>query len=264
MIKLGYDCGHGLNTAGKRTPDNEREWTFNNTVAVAFADELGKYDGVSLKRFDDTTGKTDVPLQTRTLNANTWGADYFISFHHNAYQSKWGTHTGVETYVYTNPNAKSVALANAVHPALVKGYGLRDRGVKKQNLHMVRETKMPAILVEGGFMDSTIDIKVLRDKAKLQNAGRLIAQAVAKHLNLKLKPVKVEAPKVDAFDVAKVRKTSTETFNATDQALIKKGMIAEIKAAVKDGRFSSKHEDVEKYDVETLRNFVLVALARRK
>ena len=254
MIKIGYDCGHGLNTAGKRTPDGEREWTFNNTVAVAFADELSKYDGVSLKRFDDTTGKTDVALQTRTLNANTWGADYFISFHHNAYQSKWGTHTGVETYVYTTPNAKSVALANAVHPALVKGYGLSDRGVKRQNLHMVRETKMPAILVEGGFMDSTIDIKVLRDKSKLQNAGRLIAQAVAKYLKLTLKPVKVE----------KASTNVTTDYVKVGRDTMRSEAIKEIKMAVADKRFSSDHKDVEKYDDETLRNYMLVALARRK
>ena len=186
MIKVGYDAGHGIHTPGKRTPDGEREWSFNDIVARAFANELATYDGVVSKRFDDPTGKTDTPLKQRTDGANTWGAHYYISFHHNANTAKWGTWTGVETFVYLgNKDTKSGQLAKAVHPALVKAYGLKDRGIKEGNLHIVRETKMPAILIEGGFMDSTIDIKKLRDKSVLQNAGKMIAQALAAHLGLK-------------------------------------------------------------------------------
>ncbi|HWL12582.1 MAG TPA: N-acetylmuramoyl-L-alanine amidase [Ureibacillus sp.] len=185
MIKVGYDGGHGINTPGKCTPDGEHEWSFNNKVARAFANELALYEGVASKRFDDPTGKTDVPLKTRTDGANNWGAHYYISFHHNALGSRWGNHTGVETFVYTDPQPRSVALANAIHPAVVKAYGLRERGVKRGNLHIVRETTMPAILIEGGFMDSLIDIKKLRDDRVLENAGKLIAQAFAKFAGLK-------------------------------------------------------------------------------
>lgn len=186
-LKIGYDAGHGHNTPGKRSPDGEREWDFNNTVAKSFHEELSKYSGVELKRFDDSTGKTDVGLKKRTDGANNWGADYYISFHHNANTSKWGNWGGVETFVYTTASQKTIKYANAIHSALVKGYGLTDRGVKKQNLHICRETKMPAILVEGGFMDSKTDIKVLRDSAKLKKAGKEIAQAFVKFFGLKLK-----------------------------------------------------------------------------
>lgn len=186
MVKIAYDAGHGINTPGKRTPDGEREWTFNNHVVLGFQAELLRYKDVELLRTDDSTGKTDIPLKTRTDKANNWKADYYISFHHNANTSKWGTWTGVETFVYLGNQPKSRALAEAIHPALVKGYGLRDRGIKQANLHIVRETKMPAILLEGGFMDSTIDIKIMRDYIKLQNAGKLIAQALAKYLKLEL------------------------------------------------------------------------------
>ncbi|WP_052126060.1 N-acetylmuramoyl-L-alanine amidase [Ureibacillus massiliensis] len=185
MVKIGYDAGHGINTPGKRTPDDEREWTFNDQVARAFAKELELYDDVTLKRFDDPTGEEDVPLDARTDGANSWGADYYISFHHNALSGNgWGTHTGVETYVYTDPGSESLKLAEAIHPAVVKAYGLSDRGIKRANLHIVRETLMPAILIEGGFMDSSIDIKKLRDRNVLENAGKLIAQALGKFLRL--------------------------------------------------------------------------------
>ena len=193
MIKVGYCAGHGYNTPGKRTPDDEREWTFNDIVARAFEKELAQYEGITSKRFDDPTGKRDVPLQERTDNANRWGAQYYISFHHNALGSRWGNHTGVETFVYIgNKNTMSGKLAAAIHPALVKAYGLKDRGIKEGNLHIVRETKMPAILIEGGFMDSTIDIVKLRNRNVLENAGRMIAEALAMYLNLKKPSIPVE------------------------------------------------------------------------
>ena len=197
MVKIAYDAGHGINTPGKRSPDGEREWTFNNHVVLGFQAELLRYKDVELLRTDDSTGRTDVSLKSRTDKANNWKADYYISFHHNANTSKWGAWTGVETFTYTGVQTKSTALAKALHPALVKGYGLRDRGIKQANFHIVRETKMPAILLEGGFMDSTTDIRVLRNSNKLERAGKLIAQALASHLKLQLKtskPVEIAKP----------------------------------------------------------------------
>ncbi|MGE7667702.1 N-acetylmuramoyl-L-alanine amidase family protein [Ureibacillus composti] len=187
MIKVAYGAGHGGFgvTPGKRSPDGEYEWDFNTKVATAFANELALFKGVMTKRFDDPSGKTDVPLVQRTDGANRWGANYYISFHHNAFQSRWGSHSGVETWIYTNAQEGSVALANAIHPAVVEGYGLIDRGIKRGNLHIVRETTMPAILIEGGFMDSTIDIQKLRNDSVLNNVGKLIARAFANYVGLK-------------------------------------------------------------------------------
>jgi N-acetylmuramoyl-L-alanine amidase len=193
IFKIAVCAGHGgyksLNpkiyaTAGKRTPDGEPEWEFNDKLVRAFIDEMSKYDNVEVRRFDDPTGKTDVPLYIRTNSANAWGADIYISFHHNANTSKWGNWTGVEIFVYTAPDSKSLELAKCVHPEFVKAYGLRDRGIKRANLHIVRDTKMPSILIEGGFMDSLIDIVKLRDDNVLKNAGISIACGVVKYANL--------------------------------------------------------------------------------
>ena len=237
MIKIGYDAGHGFQTPGKRTPDGEREWTFNDIVARAFANELALYEGVTSKRFDDPTGKTDVPLQTRTNQANAWGANYYISFHHNANTGKWGYWTGVETYVYTNAMKASIELAKAIHPAVVAGYGLRNRGIKKANFHIVRETKMPAILIEGGFMDSKIDIEKLRNRTVLENAGKMIAQALAKHL--KLSKLKESIP--------------TPVRNQLDQRAI-----ALIRKAVASGVFTSPHEKAHEYTAAQLYEYMVI------
>lgn len=254
MIKVGYDAGHSLTTPGKETPNGEKEWTFNDKVARAFAHELSLYEGVASKRFDDPTGKRDVPLKERTDGANSWGANYYISFHHNANTGKWGAWGGVETHIYNKTkNPQSVALANAIQPALVKSYGLRDRGIKKTDLHITRETNCAAVLVEGGFMDSTTDISVLRNDTILANAGKAIAQAFAKLVGLKKPEVKgvtitlgTEEKPVDLLN-------DTGRFAARE--LIKKG--------VKEGFFTSKHEKVNEYQDKELISYGFAYVNRK-
>lgn len=184
MVKIAIDAGHGLRTAGKRTPDDEREWSFNNKVVLAAIAKLNTYENVQILRLDDTTGKTDVPLRERTNKANAWGADVLVSCHHNAHMGKWGNHGGVETITQTVSQQASVDIAKEIHSRVVKAMGLRDRGLKTMNLHMTRESKMPAVLVEGGFMDSTTDIVVMRDDAKLKAQGVAIAEGLAAYFKL--------------------------------------------------------------------------------
>lgn len=185
--KVYFDAGHGKYTPGKRSPSGkfkEREWFFNNEVAIGFEKEMKKYKNVKLCRTDDRTGSRDVPLGTRTNKANNANADVYVSFHHNAlYNGKWGSHTGTETYYHAG-SSQGKKLAQAVQSSLLNVYKLRDRGIKTANLHITRETKMPAILIEGGFMDSTIDIKKMRKKSVLRKAGKAVAKEVAGFLGL--------------------------------------------------------------------------------
>lgn len=193
--KIGCDAGHGYNTAGKRTPDGEREWSFNNTVIRAFIDEMKNYEGVATYRYDDPTGNTDVPLTTRTDKANAEKVNLYISFHHNANTGRWGNWTGVETHVYETKPKEAVKFAQIVQPKMAKAYGLKDRGIKYTNLHITRETNMTSVLLEGGFMDSTIDIVKMRDAKVLRAAGKAVAEAVAQYAGLKKKTAKEEPVK---------------------------------------------------------------------
>lgn len=201
--KVALDAGHCLYTPGKRTPDDEREWAFNNAVLLAAKAELAKYPDVEVIRLDDPTGKRDVPLDERTDKANKANADVLVSIHHNANTGKWGLWTGIETFVYEHGSANSTRLAEAVHPRIVKAMGLKDRGIKKENFHMVRESTMPAILTEGGYMDSSIDIKALRNDAKLKAQGVALATGIAAYLKVSkpaapepIKPVSKPKPVV--------------------------------------------------------------------
>lgn len=186
MAKIALDAGHGINTPGKRTPDGEREWTFNNKVVVACIKYLGGYNNATIIRLDDPTGATDVSLAARTNKANSQGADILVSCHHNANTGQWGTWTGTETYHYPGSSA-GLALARRVHPGIVGAMGLRDRGIKSADFHVLRESNMPAILIEGGFMDSTIDIVKLRNNTVLDLTGKALADAIALHFGLSRK-----------------------------------------------------------------------------
>jgi N-acetylmuramoyl-L-alanine amidase len=189
MVKVALDGGHGINTPGKRTPSGEREWTFNDKVVRSAIKHLNTYQNVEILRLDDPTGKLDVPLKERTDKANKWKANIVVSVHHNASSGIWGNHTGTETYVHPKIPNETLEIANVIHKEVVQAYGLRDRGVKRADFHMLRETDMHAVLVEGGFMDSNIDIEKLRNDQVLENAGKAIAEGIAKHYKLKKKPV---------------------------------------------------------------------------
>ena len=187
-MKVAVDAGHGGFgvTPGKRTPDGEYEWNFNNKVAIAVIERLHQY-GIQTLRTDDATGRTDVALSTRAKRANNWGANVFVSCHHNAntsvWSNKWG---GTETFSLSASATKATKLANIVHKRLVKATGLQNRGVKHANYQVLRDTSMPAILTEGGFMDSTIDIKYMRNSAWLASQGYAIADGIAEYLGLKV------------------------------------------------------------------------------
>ena len=232
MVKIALDAGHGKHTAGKRTPDGEREWTFNDKVLRACQTKLNEYQNVEILRLDDPSGETDVPLQARTDRANKWKADVLVSIHHNAMRSDgtWGGHGGVETFVQEKTASKaSKDIAGRIHPRIVNAMGLRDRGVKTKNLHMTRESNMPAVLTEGGFMDSTTDIHALRSDTILRRQGEAIAEALAVYFKL--------VPKKEEVKVAAVE-------NQKPSASLEKEYARAIKAGITDG--SNPHRTMKR------------------
>ncbi len=159
---------------------------------------------------------------TRTNKANRWGADALISIHHNALAGKWGVHGGAETLVQEKTASKaSKDLAAIVQTRIVKAMGLVNRGVKTDNLHMLRESKMPSILTEGGFMDSTTDISALRNDTKLNAQGEAIAEGLVEYFKLQSK--KKEETKVEYEKDAKSSPTLAKEVDRAKQLGITAG-----------------------------------------
>jgi N-acetylmuramoyl-L-alanine amidase len=189
-LKIAIDAGHGPNTPGKRSPDGMREYWFNSAVANAMKAELEKYEGVSVL-FTHEDGR-DVPLTERTNKANRWGADVLVSIHANAFEGIMGGHGGIDTFVY-GTSGHSYKIAQIVQRNLIAATELRDRGVKVANFHMLRETEMPAILIEHGFMDSTTDLPYLKSDDYRKLCGEINAKSIAEYYGLKKKEAKVMA-----------------------------------------------------------------------
>lgn len=184
MPRFVIEGGHAYNTAGKRLPDGSmREWEFNNAVAVWVEKKLLEYQNVSVLFVSDKSGKEDVSLKERADKANAWGADAYVSIHANAFSAKWNDANGIETYVYENPSAGSLELAEKVHSQLILATGRKDRGVKREDFYVLRETNMPAILVECGFMTNQEEAVLLKSVEYREK----VAQAIVNGLVLQYK-----------------------------------------------------------------------------
>jgi N-acetylmuramoyl-L-alanine amidase len=188
MYKIALNAGHGLNTAGKRClksldPNETREWQLNSRICNKIEEKLKAYEGYKLIRLDDITGKTDVALKTRTTKANEFGADFYLSIHHNA-GVNGGNGGGIIAIVYTKVGNSTIDYQKSLYDNLIKHTGLkgnRSQPLQKQNLHEVRESKMSAVLLECGFMDSSYDVGViLTDKYADQVASACVEVLVKK------------------------------------------------------------------------------------
>jgi LysM repeat protein/N-acetylmuramoyl-L-alanine amidase len=158
--------GHGDQTAGKRTPVVSelgraiRENEFNRVV-ISHIDKMLREIGFRTLLVAPTNA--DTSLITRTNLANAKGADIYVSVHYDALGNVWNDRVeGHSIFIYlNNSNKESGRLANCIAKYLRQGTTQKWRGVKEANLHEVRETKMPAILSENGFMDNPREARLM-------------------------------------------------------------------------------------------------------
>ncbi|QPK89714.1 N-acetylmuramoyl-L-alanine amidase [Bacillus velezensis] len=200
---IALDDGHGMQTPGKRSPilpSGKKSETGNFMHENEFNRAVVKYLDAELKRNGFSTllvapTDADTPLSTRTNTANAKGADIYISIHANANTGQFGNWGGIETYTY--PNGESRKLGNIVHKHMLKGSPLQDRKVRDgSGLWVIRKTRMPAILVECGFMDSHKDIEYLLSDAYRRECAREICQGVCEYYGVNYKAeAKKETPK---------------------------------------------------------------------
>ena len=185
-VKIALDAGHGLKTAGKRTPDGIHEWELNDKVRDKVVALLKDYD-VKFIFPDNNEGNTDEALTARrTMYVNEKVAAA-VSIHHNAYKGTWGTATGVEVYVDNNSTSQDEKLADCVYGRLVKNTGLKGRGIKKADWTVIDQDSIPAILVEGGFMDTKKDHKIITSDEGQTAYAKAVAEGLIEFLNLKKK-----------------------------------------------------------------------------
>lgn len=184
MSRLCFDYGHGGNDPGACY--NRRKES-NEVLAIGkeVAKEVRRH-GVIV----DETRSTDttLSLQQRSNYENKNNYDYFISFHRNAFKPEAAT--GVATYTYLNQDSRSKAMSDKIQAAIVN-IGFINRGVKKANFHVLRETKAPAILIELGFIDNSKDNSVF--DSKKSDIIKAISKAILDQLGVTYKEESVSS-----------------------------------------------------------------------
>ena len=194
MFKIALNAGHGLNTAGKRClksidPNQTREWWLNDRICDKIENKLKAFDGYELIRLDDTTGKTDVALKTRTDKANKFGANFYLSIHHNA-GILGGKGGGVVAFTYTKVGKETADWQKALYDRIIKYTGLkgnRATPLAKKDLHECRESNMPCVLLECGFMDSKVDTPIILTEDFAEKVATACVEVLVEKGGLKMK-----------------------------------------------------------------------------
>jgi N-acetylmuramoyl-L-alanine amidase len=198
------DPGHGAETLGKRSPDGTlREYEFNRNVARRLVKKLQTSGFDARLTVNDDT---DMPLTQRTNQARDLkrqGYDVLlVSIHANAAGEGWSTANGIETY--TNDQAEK--LAQIIQRRLVSETGLLNRGVKRKDLHITRETakySIPGVLCELGFMTNRDESTLLKTDAYREKCATAIAKAICEYYGVPFK-TSTESPQPAQKPVDKV------------------------------------------------------------
>ncbi len=165
-IKIYVDQGHNprdFNTGAEGNGLYEQDITYDIGVRLGALLAANPEFEVRLSRpTPDTvlgTGNSS-SLSTRVREANSWGADVFISLHTNAATNP--NATGAEALIYSRSSRVAYELAEDILEELTEATGLRDRGIiERPGLYVLKETNMPAVLVEMGFITNPADAELM-------------------------------------------------------------------------------------------------------
>ncbi len=175
------DAGHGGSDPGAVVGSGStrvEEKRINLAVSLMLREELRNRGlRVGMTRTTDVY----VGLQDRVTMANAWGANLFVSIHHNAASSS--TARGAET-LYSNHDPVnqilSARLARVVQQSVVSETGMPDRGVKVRNdLYVLKNTKMPSIIIEGGFLTNSTDLALIASPTFQRKLARAVASGIS-------------------------------------------------------------------------------------
>lgn len=167
MALVFLDAGHGgANPGAVFEGRQEKDDTLALTLAVG---EILAANGVDVL-YSRTADVFSTPA-ARALEANNANADYFISIHRNSSPIP-NQYTGIESLVY-NKYGTAARIARNINQNL-EAVGFADQGVNERtNLAVLRRTRMPAVLVEVGFINNTNDNLLFDERFDA------IAQAIA-------------------------------------------------------------------------------------
>lgn len=223
MAKIGLDIGHGVNTF----PPNKGVYRGGKGYAEhSFNAQLGKRIKELLEANGHTVimgqqpNKKDVPLTTRTNLYNREKVDIVVSLHANAGASS----AEGRCVFYWGTSSKGKKLAGLIRDEIRNaGYSLHGNGLHAgeigewTNLHITRETNMPAVLIEHGFMTNKNDFELIfgsKQDKYIEDMAQADVRGIQRYLGQDYKDVKPSAPKPSKPKPSKPSKPNTSTPKA--------------------------------------------------
>ncbi|MGF1535751.1 MAG: DUF3747 domain-containing protein [Elainellaceae cyanobacterium] len=176
-IVVAIDAGHGGRDPGAVGIGGLQEKEVVRDISDQVARLLEQQGIVTVMT---RPGDQEVDLEPRVAAAERSNADIFVSIHANAISLSRPEVNGIETFFYAS--AEGRRLATAVQSRLIRETGSVDRGVKEARFYVIRNTSMPAILVETGFVTGTEDAARLRSSSGRRQISEAIASGILDYL----------------------------------------------------------------------------------
>lgn len=174
------DAGHGGRDPGA-VAEILQEAKMTLTLSEFVIAELRR---CGINAIPTRTSDVYVNLIERVDKANKENADLFLSLHGNSSDNKDANY--ISTFILSRGGEKERA-AKLVQKEIVEATGFKDGGVKIGSFYVLRKTKMPAIIVEAGFISNKENKEWLLDNANLQKLSKAIARGVCNYFGIDYK-----------------------------------------------------------------------------
>lgn len=176
-FRVIIDPGHGGKDTGAISVINRREKDFVLSLGNKVTSLLRKEPGIEvlMTRSDDTF----IELSDRVAKAQQSEADLFVSIHANAINKE--SVGGTETFYWT---PQSLDFATLMHSSILEATGFPDRKVKQERFYVIRNTTMPSVLLEIGFLSNRTEEALMYQDAFQNRVAESIVAAIKKQLNL--------------------------------------------------------------------------------
>ncbi|AIQ59345.1 N-acetylmuramoyl-L-alanine amidase family protein [Paenibacillus borealis] len=179
VYKVVIDPGHGGEDPGATSVSGRFEKEFNLSVSQQIAAKLADDPQIQI----ELTRTGDAFISTHELYrpefANNLPADLFISIHGNTYED--ASASGTESFYYHD---ESLAFAETIHKHVIQATGLKDRGVKVENFFVLRETEMPSVLLELGYLTNPGDETKMWTAEFQEDVASAIIDGIREYLQL--------------------------------------------------------------------------------
>lgn len=182
MVKIFIDPGHGGTDPGA-VGYGIQEKNVTLQIGLKIREILEReYSNVSVRM--SRTGDSTVSLSQRTNAANSWGADFLYSIHVNS-----GGGVGYEDFIYSrlSNSSRTAQMQRTIHSEIISRINMNDRGMKKADFHMLRESNMDAVLTENGFIDNAGDAAKMKNPSWIESVARGHVVGLEKVFNLQKK-----------------------------------------------------------------------------